>query len=142
MGLGSLVSAWLRPHRPNPEKQSPYESGEAPVGSAKALFNTRFYVLGLIFMLFEIETVLLFPWATIWSNRELHEATEGLWTRYMALAGTLFIAILAVGLLYVGVQGDLAWDKPSAPQPAFSSKVPLVKYEQINERYASAQGTR
>lgn len=140
IGVGSLVSAWLRPHRPNAEKLSTYESGESPTGSAWGQFNARFYVIGLIFILFEVETVLLFPWAVVWGNRELHQATDGLWTRYMALAGTVFILILAIGLAYGWAKGHLNWVRPPLPLTSCSSKVPRKHYERINRYYASAQG--
>lgn len=140
VGIGSLANAWLRPHRPNVEKLSTYESGESPTGSAWGQFNTRFYGIGLIFILFEVETVLLFPWAVVWGNRELHQATDGLWARYMALAGTVFIFILAVGLAYAWAKGYLTWIKPTLPPISFSSKVPREHYEQVNRHYASAQG--
>lgn len=140
IGVGSLVSAWLRPHRPNVEKLSTYESGEAPTGSAWAQFNARFYGIGLIFLLFEVETVLLFPWAVVWGNHELNQATDGLWTRYTALAGTVFILILAVGLAYAWAKGHFTWERSTLPPTPFSSKVPREHYERVNRYYASAQG--
>lgn len=140
MGVGSLVSAWLRPHRPSVEKLSTYESGEAPTGSAWGQFDGRFYGLGLIFLLFEVETVLLFPWAVVWGNRELNQATDGLWTRYMALVGTVFVLILAVGLAYGWAKGRLTWVRPLLLPTSFASKVPGEYYERVNRYYASAQG--
>ena len=138
LSVGSLVSAWLRPHRPNIEKLSTYESGEAPTGSAWGPFNVHFYKIGLIFLIFEAETVLLFPWAVVWGNQELHQASGGLWTRYMALAGTVFILVLLIGLIYVGAQGHLTWTRPKPLRPSYPSKVPIKYYEAINQYYASA----
>ncbi|HEX6224880.1 MAG TPA: NADH-quinone oxidoreductase subunit A, partial [Chryseolinea sp.] len=60
-----LVSKLIRPDRPNPEKLSTYESGEEPVSSAWSQFNIRFYIIALIFLLFEVEIVFLFPWSTV-----------------------------------------------------------------------------
>src|SRR5690242_14764723 len=74
-----LVSRFIRPHRPNPEKLTPYESGEQPSGTAWVQVSTRFYVIALIFLLFEVEAVFLFPWATIFANDELIRETNGVW---------------------------------------------------------------
>src|SRR4051794_9113775 len=75
LGLSKLI----RPNRPNFEKMTSYESGEDPVGSAWGQFNTRFYIIALIFILFEVEMIFLFPWATVFGQKELIEGTNGLW---------------------------------------------------------------
>lgn len=137
VGLGSLVSTLLQPNRPNEAKLYTYESGETPIGSSWGRFNARFYVIAIIFTLFEVETVLLFPWAMVWANPTLNEATEGLWARYTAMSAVLFIVFLGVGLAYMWRQGHFT-SIQSAPLPSsFSSKVPRAHYEQINHRYAS-----
>ena len=136
VGMGSWVGAWLRPHRPNAAKTSTYESGEEAVGSAWGQFNARFYGMAIVFVLFEVETILLFPWATVWANRELNEATEGLWARYTAGSAVLFITLLAIGLGYAWSQGHLSGLAPSRPAPSFVSKIPKTYYDQVNERYA------
>ncbi|MCG8340275.1 MAG: NADH-quinone oxidoreductase subunit A [Cytophagales bacterium] len=134
VGIGSLVSLRLRPHRPNTEKLTTYESGEAPTGSAWGKFNTRFYVIALIFMLFEVEIIFLFPWATVLGKSDLKEATAGQWTWFAFLEALLFILILALGLAYVWVKGHLDWVKPPIQPPMFSSKVPQTLYKQVNQR--------
>lgn len=136
-GIGSWMSALLRPQRPNVEKLRTYESGEQPVGNAWKQFNSRFYVIAIVFMLFEVETVLLYPWATVWANPVLKEATGGLWVRYTAASAILFIILLSVGLVYVWGQGHLASIKPVLPSSSFISNVPKECYDQVNSRYAS-----
>ena len=65
--LGGLITAkFIRPSRPNEEKNTIYESGEESQGSAWTNFNVRFYIIALVFVLFEVEMVFLFPWATIY----------------------------------------------------------------------------
>ena len=59
-----FVARLIRPSRPNLEKLSTYESGEEPDGNANVRFNMRFYVIALIFVLFDVELIFLFPWAT------------------------------------------------------------------------------
>ena len=99
-----LVTAWLlRPHRPYPSKLATYECGETPVGDTRVRFNVRFYVIALIFLIFDVEVVFLFPWATVY---------KGLgWFAFFEMA--VFLLILLVGYAYVWRKGDLDWDKPS-----------------------------
>jgi NADH-quinone oxidoreductase subunit A len=100
---GGLAVAWLiRPHRWYPEKLSTYECGESPVGNAIVKFNIRFYVVALIFLIFDVEVVFLFPWAVVFQKLGMYAFVEMM----------IFIAILLVGYAYVWVKGDLEWDKP------------------------------
>ncbi|HEX2900292.1 MAG TPA: NADH-quinone oxidoreductase subunit A, partial [Bacteroidia bacterium] len=62
---GLTLSKLLSPNRPNPEKLSTYECGEDPVGNARIQLNNRFYVAALIFLIFDVEIVFLYPWATV-----------------------------------------------------------------------------
>jgi NADH-quinone oxidoreductase subunit A len=131
-----LVSRLIRPDRPNPQKLESYESGEQPVGSAWAQFNIRFYVVALVFLLFEVELIFLFPWATVFANKELIDQTNGLWGWFSFIEMVIFILVLALGLAYVWVNGHLSWIKPEQNIPEFKSPVPRNLYEKINERYA------
>ena len=88
---------------PGTDKYIPYECGELPEGSAWVRFNIRFYVVALIFIIFDVEIVFLFPWAVVFKKLGSFAFIEGL----------IFIAILAVGLAYVWKKGDLDWVKPS-----------------------------
>ncbi|MEL6606978.1 MAG: NADH-quinone oxidoreductase subunit A [Bacteroidota bacterium] len=136
VGIGSFVSSLLRPRRLNLAKTSTYESGEEAVGNSWGQFNARFYGMAIVFVLFEVETILLFPWATVWANSELNEATEGLWARYTAGSAVLFITLLAIGLIYAWSQGHLNGLSPSRPATSFVSKIPKTYYDGVNERYA------
>lgn len=100
--LGSLtVGRILRPHRPTPEKLSTYECGEETIGTAWIQFNVRFYIVALIFLIFDVEIAVLFPWAAIFKEAGL-----------LALAEIfVFVGILVVGFAYVWVKGDLEWLK-------------------------------
>src|SRR5215510_6574695 len=86
-----LVSKLVRPNRPNAQKLSTYESGEEPISTAWTQFNIRFYIVALIFILFEVELVFLFPWATIFSRKELIEETNGLWGWFSFAEMLIFI---------------------------------------------------
>jgi NADH-quinone oxidoreductase subunit A len=133
-----FVSRIIRPHRPNPEKLSTYESGEEPVSSAWTQFNIRFYVIALIFLLFEVEIVFLFPWATIFANEKLIQETGGLWGWFSFVEMLVFILILALGLAYAWVKGYLNWVKPDPKPSAFTSPVPKEHYEAINKKYKTS----
>jgi NADH-quinone oxidoreductase subunit A len=132
---GGLVTAYLiRPDRPNYEKLTSYECGEEPVGTAWGKFNIRFYIIALIFILFDVEMVFLFPWATVFGQKQLIDETNGLWG-YFALAEMfIFVAILVLGLAYAWVKGHLDWVKPDAKPVNFTSPVPASLYEQLNTK--------
>ncbi|MFY0607995.1 MAG: NADH-quinone oxidoreductase subunit A [Cyclobacteriaceae bacterium] len=127
----------LRPVRPNEEKLTTYESGEDPVGSAWGVFNIRFYVIALIFLLFETEMVFLFPWATVFANEEMNTETEGLWGVFSLVETFIFIGILLLGLIYVWANGMLDWAKPNPPKSTFESKIPASAYDQFKTRNSS-----
>ena len=107
---GGLVTAWLiRPNRPYPSKLSTYECGEVPIGDTRIRFNIRFYVVALIFLIFDVEVVFLFPWALVY--RELG------WFAFVEMV--VFLVILFVGYAYVWRKGDLDWDKPAPRIPRY-----------------------
>ncbi len=134
--LGGLVTSKLiRPHRPNPEKLSTYESGEEPISSAWPQFNIRFYIIALIFLLFEVEIAFLFPWSTIFANEQLIKETQGLWGWFSLIEMLVFILVLALGLVYAWVNGHLEWVKPDPKPTEFTSPVPKEHYDAINEKY-------
>ncbi len=127
--IGLLVARLIRPSRPNVEKLTTYESGENPVGSAWGQFNVRFYLVALIFILFEVEIVFLFPWATIFGNETYQAATKGWWSVYAFAEMSLFIFLLAIGLAYAWRKGFLTWVKPKPEIPKESGKIPKDAYK-------------
>jgi NADH-quinone oxidoreductase subunit A len=134
-----VTSRLLRPNRPGVEKQLPYESGEQAVGQAWVQFNFRFYVLAIMFLLFEVEIILLFPWAVVYADPQAQAETNGQWGWFAFAEMMIFIGLLALGLAYAWVKGHLDWVKPS-PQPTqVKSVVPPALYDAINEKYKSAR---
>lgn len=129
-----LVGKILRPNNPTEEKQTTYESGESPTGVAWGKFNVRFYVIALIFLLFEAELVFLFPWATVFGDEKLMQESNGMWGWFSLIETFIFIGILAVGLAYVWAKGMLDWVKPKPVTSSFKSKIPPRVYEEFNER--------
>ncbi|MFN5170892.1 MAG: NADH-quinone oxidoreductase subunit A [Cyclobacteriaceae bacterium] len=134
-GAALLVSRLIRPHRPGDQKLSSYESGEQAKGSAWVQFNVRYYIIALIFLLFEVEIVFLFPWATVLSEQAAIEATGGEWGFWLAMEMTVFVLVLALGLAYAWRTGLLDGVKPKPKAPNFTSVVPRHLYDQINQRY-------
>ena len=135
VSIALLVSRIIRPSRPNLEKLTSYESGEEPIGSPWIQYNVRFYVIALIFILFEVEVVFLFPWATIFSDKELISKTNGSWGWFALAEMIVFIGLLALGLAYAWRNGHLDWIKPKPQVREFKSPVPKELYDKINERY-------
>ena len=102
-GAGSVwLSRALGPRRPTPEKLAPYECGMPPVGNARERHSVKFYLVAMIFLLFDIEVAFLYPWAV--AVRDLR------WAGFVQVV--LFFGILLVGYTYVWKKGALDWDKP------------------------------
>jgi len=131
--IGLLAAKLLRPDRPNYEKLSTYESGEDTVGSAWGQFNIKFYIIALIFLLFEVEILYLFPWGVIFGDKELIEATDWAWARFALTEMFIFIIILALGLVYAWRKGFLDWVKPVPKNSHFESKIPAQAYKHLKD---------
>lgn len=130
-----LLGKILSPSKPSPAKQSTYECGEESTGSAWIQFNSKFYVIALVFLLFDVEMVFIFPWTTVFGSAEFI-AADGRWGWYTLIEMFLFIGILIIGLVYVWKKGDLEWIKPSPIKPTIKNVVPQHIYDNINkERY-------
>ena len=98
--LGSGVSRLLGVHRPDSEKLSPYECGFEAFEDARMKFDVRYYLIAILFILFDLEIAFLFPWAVV--LREI--GVFGL------IAMLLFLAILVVGFIYEWMKGALEWE--------------------------------
>lgn len=98
--LGLITSWLLRPYRPNPEKNTNYECGEDPIGNAWSQFNIRFYVMGLIFLIFDVELILIFPWAFSFFDKEILR-NNSYWNYFSFGEILVFIGVLLLGLFYI-----------------------------------------
>jgi NADH-quinone oxidoreductase subunit A len=106
LGLGVIagivftnVNRWIGPKRPSEEKLSTYESGMEPVRTARERFSVKFYLVAMLFILFDIEIVFMYPWAV--KFKEL--GTAGF------IEMLVFIGVLLVGYLYILKKGALEW---------------------------------
>lgn len=97
---GGMIASWLiRPSHPDPLKLEPYECGEPTVGPSQIRFRTFFYLFALVFVIFDVEVIFLFPWAVVFQSLGLFAFVE------MAV----FIGILLLGLAYAWKKGALRW---------------------------------
>lgn len=125
--LAKLIS----PKKPNPIKESTYECGEETIGTAWVQFNPRFYVIALIFLLFDVELIFIFPWSVVFGNEGLI-VSDGRWGWFTMVEMAIFLAILIVGLIYVWRKGDLNWIKPNHMKPIVQVNIPSSAYSQLN----------
>ena len=102
-----FISKLIRPNRPTFEKIKVYECGENPEGSPWVKFNIRFYVVALIFLIFDVEVVLLFPWALTYQEFGV----------YGFAVGIIFLLVLGLGMAYEWRKGDLEWARPEPKAP-------------------------
>jgi len=93
------LGRFLRPHKPTPQKQTTYESGNEPVGSGQVRFNIRYYLFALMFVIFDVEAVFLYPWAVAYDKLGLFAVVEML----------IFVLLLVIGLIYAWKKKVLKW---------------------------------
>ena len=112
LGLSHLT---LRP-RPSPVKSTPYESGMPPLGDAHERFSVKFYMVAVLFIIFDIETVFMIPWGAAYRQLSCTTALvdnvcpAGQMTLFGLMEMIVFIVILLVGFVYVWKKGALQWD--------------------------------
>ena len=104
VGAGIVLATFffarlLRPHNPYPEKNLNYECAEVPIGASWIKFHNRFYIFALIFVIFDVEAIFLFPWAVAFGQLGLYALVEMV----------IFILILFFGLFYAWKKGVLKW---------------------------------
>ncbi|HWF43511.1 MAG TPA: NADH-quinone oxidoreductase subunit A [Candidatus Kapabacteria bacterium] len=116
---GLVTSKLVRPKNGNKYKLASYECGEDAIGGSWIKFNIRYYVVALIFILFDVEILFLFPWALVLKQM-----------RWLALAEMFtFMAILLVGYIYVWASGDLEWTRPKPFIARMRHVVDINNYE-------------
>ncbi len=102
IALASIIvtlSQFIGQHKPNRAKMSPYECGVQPIGDAQGKFSVKFYLVAMLFILFDVEAVFLYPWAVVLRELKMF----GFWEMMV------YIAIVLVGLFYVWKKGVLDW---------------------------------
>lgn len=101
LGLGVIIFGYLvRPKRPYPLKLTPYESGNPPVGEPRSRFSVRFYIIAILFVVFDVEAVFLYPWAVAYDKIGLYGFIEMV----------IFIFILLIGYIYAWKKDAFTWE--------------------------------
>ncbi len=100
----TFASKFFGPKNPNPVKLSTYESGMEPIGTARTRFSVKYYMAAMLFIIFDIEIVFLYPWAVAF------RAFQGPYLTYALIEMIVFIVILLVGYFYMLRKGALKWD--------------------------------
>ncbi len=101
IGLGAVLAGILvRPRRPYAQKLMPYESGNPPVGEPRYKFSVKFYIIAMLFVVFDVEAVFLYPWAVAYDKLGIFGFIEMM----------LFIFILLIGYIYVWKKGAFNWE--------------------------------
>jgi NADH:ubiquinone oxidoreductase subunit 3 (subunit A) len=119
VGVALFVAKLIRPDRPNDIKLMTYECGEIPFGNARIQFNNRFYIIGLMFLIFEVEILLLFPWAVVFK--------EIGWFAFAAMF--VFVFLIFIGFIYELGKGELKWDLPAPVIPGYAEGVGVIDNE-------------
>lgn len=101
-----IISALLGPKRPNAVKLAPYECGLEPASNPRNRFSVHFFLVAILFLLFDVEVTFLFPWAIL--VKTFKEAGLGM---FIFVEGLCFVAVLALGLAYVWKRGALNWQR-------------------------------
>jgi len=100
-GLGALVIGTVfRPKKPYPDKLMPYESGVTPIGEPRYRFSIRFYVIAMLFVVFDVEAVFIYPWAVVFDKIGI----------YAFIEMVIFIGILLIGYIYAWEKEAFQWD--------------------------------
>ncbi len=101
--LALVFGRLVRPQNPDKIKLSPYECGIDPIGDARERYPVRFYVIALLFLVFDVETIFIFPWAAIYSDNPSSVVL------FLFLEMLVFFVILIIGYVYVWKKGALKW---------------------------------
>ena len=110
IATGMVVLSWvIGQHKKNRAKMSPYECGMQPVGDVRGRFSVKFYLVAMLFILFDVEAVFLYPWAIILRDLRMF----GFWEMIV------YIGIVLVGLFYVWKKGVLDWGETAAERGDF-----------------------
>lgn len=120
-----VIGSWfLGPRRPTPQKLAPYECGVTPVASARERFPVKFYLIAMLFIIFDIESIFLFAWYPVFNNPRAFPDHET-WKRFQTFTYfevSVFMIFLVIGLVYVFQKGALRWEEPSESRPVSEEK--------------------
>ncbi len=112
----AVISRLLRPKKVDPAKETTYECGEPPVGSSWVRFDMRFYSVALVFLIFDVEVALIYPWALVFKRLTAYGGA------FVYAEMLFFVLVVGVGLVYAWAKGDLEWVKAATIEEAKAAK--------------------
>jgi NADH-quinone oxidoreductase subunit A len=123
MGIAAIIlllTYLIGPRRSGPIKHSVYESGVDPTGDARKRFNVRFYLIAVLFLIFDVEIIFLYPWAVLFPRLRTAEGADQQWAAdlaasgftptFFAIAVGIFFLLLTIGFIYEWRKGVFRWD--------------------------------
>jgi len=107
-----IISVMVGPSRTGPGKEETYESGMTPIGDTRQRFNVRFYIVAMIFLVFDVDIIFMYPWATVFATKVREPAQPGMtdWGAVLLVEMFIFVAFLLVAYLYAWGKGVFKWD--------------------------------
>lgn len=131
-GFGALIAgamvvgSWLLgPKRPTPAKQAPYECGVTPVGNARERFPIHFYLVAMLFIIFDVEAIFLYPWFVIFKKADPQLKL------FSFLEVVVFLGLIVVGYLFVLFKGALEWERPVLHERRKGAPVERERKEEV-----------
>ncbi len=130
--IGVFTAFMISPKRSYASKNSIYECGEESVSSSWVNFNFRFFIIAILFVLFEVEILVLFPWSLVFSDADLVQSSSYSWAYFAIFEAILFIFILFLGLIYAWKNGFLDWISSNKISEAPSKDSNMSIYHSFN----------
>jgi NADH-quinone oxidoreductase subunit A len=109
-GLFTLLAVAVGPKSVNPEKLKPFECGSEPIGTPRGRYSVKFYQVAILFLVFDIETAFMYPWALLFRKSLSHDALTGAVSTFGFVEMFLFVVVLVVALAYVWRKKAIGWE--------------------------------
>jgi NADH-quinone oxidoreductase subunit A len=109
-GLFTLLAVAVGPKASNPEKLKPFECGSEPIGTPRGKYSVKFYQVAILFLVFDIETAFMYPWALLFKKNLSHDPITGALSMFGFAEMFLFVVVLVVALAYVWRKKAIGWE--------------------------------
>jgi NADH-quinone oxidoreductase subunit A len=109
-GLFTLLAVAVGPKATNPEKLKPFECGSEPIGTPRGKYSVKFYQVAILFLVFDIETAFMYPWALLFKKNLSHDLATGALSMFGFVEMFLFVVVLVVALAYVWRKKAIGWE--------------------------------
>jgi NADH-quinone oxidoreductase subunit A len=109
-GLFTALAVLIGPKATNPDKLKPFECGSEPIGTPRGRYSVKFYQVAILFLVFDIETAFMYPWALLFKRSLSHDAMTGALSMFGFVEMFLFVVVLVVALAYVWRKKAIGWE--------------------------------